>query len=671
LSAVPTERLELTVHGQVQGVGFRPYVYRLARELGLTGWVLNNGQGVRIQIQGGGAHLDRFVRSVRKGPASMARVDAVNVASVSPQRENGFYIRASSRGVVGTNVAPDTAVCSDCLQELFDATDRRYRYPFINCTHCGPRFTITEALPYDRESTSMKAFELCQDCSTEYGAPCDRRFHAEANACPVCGPKLTLLDGGGKTVAVDDPITATLERLTGGEVVALKGLGGFHLACDARSAIGVARLRERKRRAAKPFAVMALNAESIRTFGRLDEEGRRLLESPERPIVLLDKLDECDSALVGVAPALSCLGVMLPYTPLHYLLFHESLGRPRDMDWLEHRSSFLLVMTSANPGGEPLVIDNDEAIEQLAGIADGFLVHDRDILERCDDSVVRPGPVAAVKVRRARGFTPSAVKLPASGPSVLALGGWLKNTVCVTRDDLAYLSAHVGDLDTRATRHAMERAVTHLLGVLEITPAVVAHDLHPDFPSSHFALEYARRHELPTVAVQHHHAHIAAVAAEHGLREPILGLALDGVGLGTDGTAWGGELLEVEQGFRRLGHLLPLSLPGGDRAAREPWRMAASVLHALGRGDEIEHRFPGEMGSPLREMLDRGTHCPRTTSTGRLFDAAAALLGVRNHNGYDAQAAMHRQVIDRTKSACNLSQQATGSAPNQCSHGRR
>ncbi|MBZ0104106.1 MAG: carbamoyltransferase HypF [Sulfuricella denitrificans] len=637
----------IRIRGQVQGVGFRPFVYRLAQELGLSGWVRNDGEGVKIAAQGDEKAILDLLRRLKSDAPPLARVDTVEIEdNAVPASFHDFSIHESQGGPALTGIAPDTATCPACLAELFDPADRRYRYPFINCTDCGPRYTITRHLPYDRPYTSMARFPLCPECDREYRDPATRRFHAEPNACSLCGPQLSLCDATGQNIETQDIVATTVALLKAGQILAIKGLGGFHLACDARNAASVAILRERKQREEKPFAVMAANAAALNQIVMMSTAETELLQTRERPIVLLRKQPICDAALPGIAPGIAWLGAMLPYTPLQFLLFHEAAGRPPGIEWLSRPQDLLLLMTSANPCGEPLVISNDEAPARLSGIADAFVLHDRDIVVRCDDSVVRS--TAAVTpgdhfhfIRRARGYTPRAITLPQSGPSVLACGGWFKNTVCLTRGNEAFISQHLGDLDNAPTCEALEETVAHLMDVLQIRPEIVAHDLHPDFHSTRFGLEFAGERGIPALAVQHHHAHIAAVLAEHGIAAPVLGLALDGVGLGSDGSAWGGELLKVDgTGFERLGHLAPLPLPGGDRAAREPWRMAASALHRLGRGGEISQRFATPAAGMLHQMLEKGINTPSTSSCGRLFDAAAGLLRVKDMASFEGQAAM-------------------------------
>lgn len=623
-------RTRIRVRGRVQGVGYRPWVYAVANQLGLTGWVRNDAQGVLVEVQG--QDCNAFVQALRDAGPPTARVDGVEAHAVDVCGvESGFSIVESTRGG-GTSVAigPDGDVCDACLQELFDPSDRRYRYAFINCTHCGPRYTITRGLPYDRPQTSMARFAMCPQCSAEYHDPASRRFHAQPVACPACGPQLSM--------SVEDAWIA----LCGGAIGALKGLGGFLLACDARNRETVNRLRSRKQRNGKPFAVMVANVASARALVHLSEAEAALLRIPARPIVLA----RCrsDSQLAPeVAPGLAWVGVMLPGTPLHHLLFYQAAGQPTGSAWLEQPNDAVLVMTSANPGGEPLVVDNAEAQQRLASMTDFIMTHDRDIVVRADDSVMRVVAKEPSFVRRARGWVPEPVRLPAPVPSVIAVGAFLKNTVCVTRGDEAFVSQHIGDVDDARTYGFMVETLNHLLATLEVKPVAVAHDLHPDFLSTRLATSLG----LPAVPVQHHVAHVASVMAEHQRTTPTVGLALDGFGLGSNGGLWGGELLHLARnGWQRLGHLKPLRQPGGDVAARQPWRMAAAALHAVGRAAEIPQRFCDQAGNAhLRYMLDHGVHSPWTTSMGRVFDAACGLLGTRMTAGFEGQAAMELESL--------------------------
>ena len=640
------------VLGTVQGVGFRPFVWHLARDLGLTGWVRNDAAGVECLLQGDAEALARFMPRLYAEAPPLADITHVAVQEESAcDIWSDFSIHDSGAGLAATMIGADSATCPDCLAELFDAHNRRYRYPFINCTHCGPRYTLTRRLPYDRAQTSMADFSLCPECDHEYRNPGDRRFHAEPTACPVCGPRVWLESDSGARVE-GDAFLAAVQRIRVGAIVDIKGLGGFHLACDARNAGAVMRLRERKQRDAKPFALMLANLDSARAWVEASAEAAALFDSRERPIVLMRKRPGAEAAFPGIAPGLAWLGLMRPYTPMHWLLFHAAAGQPAGTDWLDAPQDLALVMTSANPGGEPLVIDNAEARARLSGIADAFLMHDRDIVVRCDDSVLRLDNGQAQFIRRARGYTPKAIRLAKTGVPVLAMGGYFKNAVCVMRGDEAFLSQHIGSLDNPATCAMLRETVTHLLHILEVRPQCIAHDLHPDFYSTRLAQEWAAQWGVATVPVQHHHAHIAAVLAEHGLTGPVLGLALDGVGLGNDGQAWGGELLRVDGGrFERLGHLAPLRLPGGDRAAREPWRMAASVLFDLGRVELIKPRFCDQThAGGIIQMLQRGVNCPATSSLGRHFDAAAGLLGLCPVASFEGQAAMQFEGLAETVS---------------------
>ncbi|HYF88789.1 carbamoyltransferase HypF [Azospirillum sp.] len=627
------KRLRIRVRGRVQGVGFRPHVHALARRFGLTGWVLNDPQGVLIEVQG--ADTAAFHTALSDEAPPLARIDAVDCTTVAAlPAEHSFTIRHSeSAGAIATGIGPDAAVCPACLAELFDPADRRYRYAFLNCTHCGPRYTITRRLPYDRPQTAMAGFPLCPDCRTEYKDPADRRFHAQPTACPTCGPRLS------------HPPEDILAALCAGRIVAIKGLGGFHLACDATRADAVERLRRVKQRNGKPFALMVANAESAARHVRMDDDERRLLEGVAHPIVLLRRRADAPELAPDIAPGLAWLGVMLPYTPLHYLLFHEAAGRPDGTGWMHDPQDLTLVMTSANPGGEPLAIGNGEARERLAGIADLIVDHDRDIVIRADDSVVRKLAGAPAFLRRGRGHVPEPIRLARPVPPILAVGGHLKATVCVTRGDEAFLSQHIGDLDNAATLGFLEETVAHLLHILGVEPVAVAHDKHPDFQSTRFAEGTG----LPAITVQHHHAHVAAVMAEHRIDGPALGLALDGFGLGEGGGSWGGEMLLVD-GLRseRLGSLAPLAQPGGDVAARQPWRMAAAALVRMGRADEIVPRFAGHgPAEGVRRMIERGINAPLTSSCGRWFDAACGLLGVRAVAGFEGEAPMALESLVR------------------------
>ena len=621
--------LRITIHGVVQGVGFRPFVYRLAHRLGVDGSVANNGDGVLIHAGGGSAALDRFVAALREEAPPASRIVRVS-AMPAEQPEPGFRILASAReGRPSTQIAPDIAVCEDCLAEIRDPGNRRHRYPFTNCTNCGPRFSIVEHVPYDRAHTSMRVFALCPECEREYHDPLDRRFHAQPNACPVCGPRLCWLDGNGQ--AVDgDPLTLTAHALAEGQVVAIRGLGGFHLAVDAASEEAVARLRQRKHRPSKPLAVMVRDLAAAARLCVMSPEEAALLTGPEHPIVLLT-LRESAGLAEGVAPGLGILGVMLAYTPLHHLL----LGEPQ--------APAVLVMTSGNRSDEPICTGNNEALTRLRGLADGFLLHNREIVTRVDDSVVRVMAGRPRLIRRARGYAPLPVLLNQPTADILACGAEMKNSFCIVRGQEAYLSQHIGDLAGLASHDFFRESVAHLQAVLEVEPTLVACDLHPDYLST----RHARGLGVPCRAVQHHHAHVGAVMAEHGVSGPVLGVILDGTGYGGDGTVFGGEIYRADRaGFQRLGRLSHLPLPGGDMAAREPWRMALALLHRGGHADPAGatgialDSIDPERRRLICAMIERGFNCPRTSSCGRLFDAVSALLGLCLVSDYEGQAAM-------------------------------
>jgi hydrogenase maturation protein HypF len=649
-------REQARVAGVVQGVGFRPFVYNLARSLELGGWVTNTAGGVELAVEGPGQRVEEFFRRLAAEAPPLAAVTRLERTPARPAGESRFAIRPSEAGTRRTLISPDAAVCEACLAEMNDPADRRHRYPFINCTHCGPRYTIIQDLPYDRPQTTMRVFEMCPACRAEYEDPADRRFHAQPNACPDCGPRLWLADAGGREIACPDPVAAAAAALAAGEVVAVKGLGGFHLAADAATQEAVARLRARKHREEKPLALMVPDVAAAQALVELDPAAREALTGRQRPIVLCPQRPGA-----GVAPAVNpnnrLLGVMLPYTPLHHLLLAE--GGP------EGRGFRALVMTSGNVSEEPICLDNQEAARRIGGraargaIADKLLLHDRDIHLRTDDSVVRVLGGRVRQLRRSRGYAPAPVVLPpgllpAGAPPVLAAGAHLKNTLCLLRGEEAFPSQHVGDLANAETLEFFELTAGHLERILEARPGVLACDLHPDYLSTRWARERAAAEGLPLVRVQHHHAHAAAVMAEHGLAGPVLALCLDGTGYGPDGTVWGGELLAAGlSGYRRLGRLAPFHLPGGEAAVAEPWRTGLAVLlgifgpAAADQRLELVRRY-GEHLPLVARMAERGLNTPATSSLGRLFDAAAAIAGLRWEVAYEGQAAVElEQAMDR------------------------
>ncbi|MEU9335576.1 carbamoyltransferase HypF [Streptomyces sp. NPDC048290] len=644
-------RRRVTVSGVVQGVGFRPYVHTLATSLGLTGHVTNTPSGVVVEIEGGPDAVDRFCVRLAPDAPPLARVDGVDHHDL-PATGDGLFTILASRpgGRSGVLIPPDTATCAPCLAELTDPADRRHRHPFVNCTYCGPRFTIVAGLPYDRAHTTMAGFPLCPRCAHEYADPADRRFHAQPLACPDCGPRLRLLvrppgpGGAPEEVTGADPVTEARRMLARGAILAVKGLGGYHLACDATDPGAVSLLRARKARGGKPFALMARTADDITHLVSLGDEERALLTGPTRPVVLLRRLPgtPADGPVPAppVAPGSPDLGVMLPYTPLHHLL----LGLPGDPD-----GPPLLVMTSANLSGEPIVTDDTEALDRLAALADGWLVHDRPIQVPCDDSVLRVCDGLPMMVRRARGYTPLPLDLPVPVRPALAVGGDLKNTFCLGEGRRAWLSAHLGDMDDLATQHAFTRSVAHLEAITPVRPALLAADRHPGYRSVRWARTHAEGR--PVVQVQHHHAHIAAAMAEHGLdgSRPVLGAAFDGTGHGDDGAVWGGEFLLADYtGFVRLAHLAYVPQPGGDAAVHRPYRMALAHLRAAGL--DWAPDLPCTTACPpdelrvLARQLDRDLNCAPTSSMGRLFDAVASLAGVCQRADYEAQAAMELEA---------------------------
>ena len=628
------------VRGVVQGVGFRPFVYRLAQEEGLAGFIGNDTDGVTIEVEGGAARVEAFLARLRAEAPPLARIDSVAVAELDAKGESGFRIVASEvLGRVHTGIPADAATCEDCQREMLDPQDRRYRYPFLNCTNCGPRYTITRRIPYDRPQTSMARFKMCAKCQAEYDDPGNRRFHAQPNACWECGPWLWLSAPGGTEISGDEAMESCVSRLAGGAILAIKGIGGFHLAVDATNDGAVMRLRERKQRYGKPLAVMVKDVAAAREICDLTEEEEALLMTSARPIVLARK-KEGSGIATGVAPGIPWLGVFLPYAPLQHLLFAD--GRLR-----------ALVMTSANLSEEPIAIDNEEARRRLGGIADALVMHDREILQRCDDSVMAVVDGGPQLIRRARGFVPLGVKLPEGfeAPNMLAVGGHLKNVLALAQGRDLYQSQHLGDLENLTGLAFFEESLAHLMKTFEIDPEVVVHDLHPGYLSTEWAKKWAGERGLPLVGVQHHHAHVAGCMAEHALTGEAIGLALDGTGYGTDGKIWGGEVLIARlDGFERFAHLEYVPMAGGDAAVKEPWRMALGALVTAGFGAgsaEVEQLIVGKEREArvLLRMMERELNTPMTSSLGRLFDAAAAVVLGRRTVDYEAQAAIELEGI--------------------------
>lgn len=635
-------RRRINIEGIVQGVGFRPHVHRLARDLGLAGCARNVAGGLEVEIEGERETVEEFTRRIESDAPPIAVIESVQTEDLPVAGDVQFTIIPSREGAQGEiYVSPDVAICGDCLRELADPDDRRYRHPFINCTNCGPRFTIIEGVPYDRPRTSMAEFEMCEPCRKEYGDINDRRYHAQPVACPDCGPRLLFVAGSRREERAD-ALAAARAMLVEGRIVAVKGLGGFHLACDADDDEAVRRLRRRKHREARPLAVMTRDLETARSFAEVSGPAETLLTGPEAPIVLLPKAGKPLSE--SIAPDTDTYGVMLPYTPLHVLL----------LDDLPVRA---LVMTSGNLSDEPLATDNEEAMERLGQIADGFLMHDRDIFIGCDDSVIRPTERGPVMMRRSRGYVPFPVRLPGhladDPPTVLAVGGHLKNTFCITRGTNAFLSQHIGDLEDLETLRYFERSVEHFQMLLQVEPEALACDLHPDFLSTRHAEGLMNRRGLPLARVQHHHAHLAAVLADNHEPGPAVGLICDGTGYGADGTIWGCELLVGDAtDYEREGHLRYVPLPGGDAAVHEPWRVAAAWLrdtYGPNFAEELRigfvDRLDRDAWRTLAEMIERGVNCPMASSAGRLFDAVAAIIGLGDRVQYEAQAPMRLEAV--------------------------
>jgi hydrogenase maturation protein HypF len=649
------ERRSIAVQGVVQGVGFRPFVFGLASRLKLHGFVKNRTGDVLIEVEGEAPTLDRFLVELTSTLPPLAHIDRLSWELQSPCGATEFRIEPSEKDSTGPIfISADVATCEACLAELFDPSDRRYRYPFLNCTNCGPRLTIVTGAPYDRQRTTMASFRMCDECLAEYEDPTDRRFHAQPIACPTCGPVLELRDAQGKRVETDDPLAAFAAGIRGGLIGALKGLGGYHLTCDASHDAAVAVLRQRKQRDEKPFAVMLRDVGAAEKYCKASPAEETLLRSPKRPIVLLHKRPNTRVA-EGVSPLNPCLGVMLPYTPLHHLLVDAVGGIP-------------LVMTSGNRSDEPIAFEDHDALKHLNGIADLFLTHDRPIHVRCDDSVTRVVDASESLVRRSRGYAPQPIALPADCPyPILAVGGQLKSTFALGNGRHGFLSHHLGDLDHYAALRAFERDILLYEQLFGIEPAQIVHDQHPDYASTAYARTvYARTcamlrdrsiDEPPNlVAVQHHHAHMASCMAEHSLTEPVIGVTFDGTGYGTDGAVWGGEFLVGDyRESRRVAHLRYIGMPGGDKAIREPWRMAVAHLRDAGclAGEFVSRRQSDHLKT-VEKMLERGFGTPMTSSAGRLFDTVAALAGLRDWVSYEGQAAMELEWLANGVADCGV-----------------
>jgi hydrogenase maturation protein HypF len=626
----------IRVRGVVQGVGFRPFVYRLACDYNLKGWVRNTSGSVEIEVEGRREAVQNFLRDLQAKAPPMAHIEKVETTFHPAKGYTEFQIGESlSQEGQYQLVSPDIATCNDCRKEIFSPTDRRFRYPFTNCTNCGPRFTIIKDIPYDRPKTTMRKFKMCPQCQREYADPLNRRFHAQPNACPKCGPSLELLDGKGKPVDSGDVIKAASQLLKEGKILALKGLGGFHLACDATSEEAINTLRARKRRRAKPLAVMISTIEEIEKHCLVSPEEKKLLKSPQCPIVLLRWKHDLSNISPAVAPNLKYLGAMLPYTPLHHLLLAET-GLP-------------LVMTSGNISEEPIAKDNDEALVRLKGIADYFLVHNRDIYARYDDSVYMVEGTPQV-IRRARSYAPYPVFLPFKSKQILACGAELKNTFCLTKDEHAFLSQHIGDMENEETLEHFENTIGLYEKLFRVEPEIIAYDMHPEYLATKYALQLGSKLGLSLVPVQHHHAHIVSCLVDNRVEGPVIGVAFDGTGYGTDGAIWGGEFLLADyQDFTRVGHLEYVPLPGGEAAIKKPYRMALGYLYSfLGENFPLDGLLlkvsPAEL-EIIKQQIRRGVNCPLTSSAGRLFDAVSALAGVRQEIDYEAQAAIELEML--------------------------
>ena len=629
----------LEINGIVQGVGFRPFVYQLANQYNLKGEVANTSSGVSIHLEGNRQNIESFFRDISEKKPPLAHITEIDLFDEPVCDHQAFTIVDSrEQSVMTTLISPDVSVCDDCRYELFDIHDRRFGYPFINCTNCGPRYTIINDIPYDRPKTSMKSFKMCPICQAEYDDPENRRFHAQPNACAKCGPHIDLYDNTRQKIATPKPLEKTVELIKQGCIIAIKGLGGFHLAVDAENDQAVANLRKRKHREEKPFALMSLDVESVQRYAKVEPEEGKLLKSPQRPIVLLKK-SEPNSISKEVAPHNRYFGAMLPYTPLHYLLLS--------------RGFTALVMTSGNLREEPIAIDNDDAFERLFGIADYFLIHNRDIYLRSDDSIVRKAGGAIRFIRRSRGYVPVPVFLNKKVPPILACGAELKNTVCLTKGNQTFLSQHIGDLENLATYDFFKLTIRHMQRILNVHPEIVAFDLHPDYLSTRFAEEME---SINKIQVQHHHAHIVSAMAENRIDGPVIGLSFDGTGYGTDGTIWGGEVLMAEtHRFTRAAHLSYTPMPGSTAAIKEPWRMAVSYLYdALGQDFwnldlPVLKAIEADKVKIIVDMVRKKINSPLTSSLGRLFDGIAAITGIRYMVAFEGQAAMELEMLAADK----------------------
>lgn len=630
----------------MQGVGFRPFIYRLATDMGLTGWVRNSASGVLIEAYGTDERLAHFCRRIRAEAPPLAVIMNFEHHALPDEGSEEVFSILTSAAENGpepsAHITPDATLCADCLAELFDPENRRFRYPFITCTNCGPRYSIITGIPYDRPNTTMSGFPLCPACLHEYHDPSDRRFHAQPIACPTCGPQMRLMDMAGRLLAErDEAVTRSVELLKAGRILAVKGIGGYHLAADACNHEAVKLLRERKKRDEKPFAVMVPDLAAAHRLARIDAMEERLLSSPESPIVIARRTHDCPASPL-VAPGNALLGLILPYTPLHHLLFDRSTNTD---------PFAAVVMTSANLSNEPIAYQDDDALQRLSGIADYFLLHDRPIHMRSDDSVIRVFQNRPLFYRRARGYAPRPIRLPFESPPLLAVGAELKSAICLVKGDQAFLSQHIGDLQYMAACDSFRHTILHLAALLKIAAETIACDQHPDYLSS----VYAADSPLPLVRVQHHHAHLAACMAENGLTGEVIGLIFDGTGYGDDGTVWGGEfLIGGYEGFRRAGHFRPVPMPGGDAAVREPWRMALAYLHQASGMAAFDLDLPVTrcLADTERDifsaMLEQGLNSPPTSSCGRLFDASAALLNIRHRVSYDGQAAIEMEALAET-----------------------